>query len=478
MRLRIIRISLGGVGLMSKGCLLFAVFVFTGSTAVATDADTEALRAEVSAMKQAYEGRIATLEAEVHELRANGVPQQRSAEQRVNDAMGKNEPGVAIAATVRTNNTVQGSTAIRLGGYSEFTYIDRQTRTPEFDQLRTVLELSARIHERISFYTEFEFEHGAVIAGPEETQGEIELEQAYVDYNIDKALNFRAGMMLVPVGHYNLYHEGFVNNLVDRPLVNRRIIPTTWFEEGLGFYGKPIDNSVLGLSYEAYMYNPAMTGGVDPIAGFRDIHNEGKSPNSDQKAAAARLVFEPARKFKNIADTFEFGLSGFVSGFGGFKGADENGDPIRFSPGRLYVTAADVTWERKNIGFRGEAALAHSDVGINDTGHKQTAFGYYAEAYYKFWPCFLNSSPFGKFKDPKLVAALRYDYVDLNQEADATPSIQRVTAGIGYRPVPRTVIKFDYQFDWQGSGLRDFDGSETGTNKHTRAFLFSVSTGF
>ena len=95
----------------------------------------------------------------------------------------------------------------------------------------------------------------------------------------------------------------------------------------------------------------------------------------------------------------------------------------------------------------------------------------------------MSRSPFGKFKDPQLVAAFRYDYVDLNTQAQATPSIQRVTAGLSYRPIPRTVIKFDYQFDWLGSGIvgQNYDAPqalETGLNKHNRAFLFSISTSY
>jgi hypothetical protein len=319
-----------------------------------------------------------------------------------------------------------------------------------------------------------------VIAGPEETDGEFEIEQAYLDYSIDKAINFRAGMVLVPVGHYNLYHEGFLNNFVDRPLVDRRVIPTTWFEEGVGFFGTPIDNENFGLSYEAYMFNPAVTGGVEPLSGFRGIRNEGKAPTSDQKAGAARVAFEPARKYKNVADILEVGLSAYVSGFAGFKGTNEDGDTVRFGSGRLFVTAADVTWEKNNLGFRGEAALAHTDSGQNSTGAQQSAWGYYAEAYYKFWPKFLSNSPFGKFKDPKLVGALRYEFVDFNSHTPATPSIQRVTGGISYRPLANTAFKFDYQYDWLGSGLvrQDYDDSETGLKKHDHAFLFGVTTGF
>lgn len=447
----------------------------------AAEGEIAELRGEMQAMRQAYEGRIASLEVQVKELSTSGVV-QKSSERKVDDALTKKgSAATAVSAQIPPGtNAVKSSTQVTLGGYTEFTYTDRQTRTPQFDQLKTVGEISARIDDHIHLYLEIEQEHGGVIAGPEETDGEFEVEQAYVDYSIDKAINFRAGVTLIPVGHYNLYHEGFLNNLVDRPLVDRRIIPTTWYEEGLGFYGAPIDNEWLGLSYEAYMFNPEAGDGVDPLSGFRGIRRENKTPTSDQKAAAARLTFEPARHFKTVADTLEFGLSGYVSGFADFSGVNADGDPVRFPSGRLNVTAADVTWERKNIGFRGEAARAHTDAGENSTGKQQTGWGYYAEGYYKFWPKFLSCSPFGKFQDPKLVAALRYEYVDFNTEAPATPSIQRLTAGISYRPVPRTAIKFDYQFDTLGSGLagQDYDESETGLKKHSRAFLFSVTTGF
>jgi hypothetical protein len=462
-----------------------ALILACGTEAQSGEGDMETLRAEVRAMRQAYEGRIAALEDEVKELKANGVPAQKSAQKGVDEALAKKGAAqTAVSYQIPGGaNAVRGSTQITLGGYTEFTYTDRTTQTPRFNQLKTVAEISAKVDERINVYIEAEDENGGVIAGPEETQGEFEIEQAYLDYTIDKAVNFRAGVSLVPVGRYNLYHEGWLNNMTDRPLVDRRIIPTTWYEEGVGFYGTPIDNDSLGLTYEAYLYNPAAGNGVDPISGFRDIHNENKFPTSAQHSAAARLAFEPARSFPKVADMFEVGVSGYVSGYDGFKGTNADGDTVSFPGGRLYMTAADVTWERKNVGFHGEAAYAHTGAGENETGKQQSAWGYYAEGYYKFWPKFLTCTPFGKFKDPKLVAALRYDYVDLNTQAAATPSIQRVTATIGYRPLPRTVIKFDYQFDWLGSGIagQDYDvpqDIETGLKKHNRAFLFSVSTGF
>ena len=68
-------------------------------------------------------------------------------------------------------------------------------------------------------------------------RGELELEQAYLDFLVTPALNFRAGMMLVPVGIINERHEPPVFHGVERPFVDTVIVPTTWFEAGAGIHG-------------------------------------------------------------------------------------------------------------------------------------------------------------------------------------------------------------------------------------------------
>lgn len=459
--------------LLVLSCLAF--------TAMAGEGDTEALRAEIRAMRQAYESRIAALETEVKDLKTVGVARKETGA-KIDETLAKRSLSDEKTAGRILNvagNPVRGASHINLGGYTEFTYIDRGDRIGEFNQLRTVAEIGAQLNERIKLYIELEHENGAVIEGGEDTSGELELEQAWMDYSINKALNFRAGMLLVPVGHYNLYHEGFVNNLVDRPLVNRWIVPTTWFEEGLGFHGTPLDNDSLGINYEIYAFNPANAPDINSEAGFREFRNEGKPAISDRKAVAARVAFEPARRFKSFADYLEIGVSGYISGFKGFKGETEDGTVLDLHDGVIQVTALDATYEKWNFGVRGEVAFSHMDSGGNDTQRKQDAWGYYIEGYYKFWPKFLNSSPFGKdFKDPKLVFAARYDWVDLNRDSLDQRDMGRVTVGIGYRPLPNTVFKFDYQIDHSPSHRAGTTLEDSGHGRNTDAFLFGVMTGF
>ena len=449
----------------------------------AADSDTDSLRNEIRAMRQAYEGRISALESEIKDLHTTGATGalKQETDRRVNAALERSLSGDSSDRSILTTpgNVVHCTSQLTLGGYTEFTYINRQGSVDQFNQLRTVAQIGAKINDRIHFFAEFEQENGAVTAGPEATDAELELEQGYLDFDLAKGISFRAGMVLVPVGRYNLYHEGFVNNLVDRPLVDRRIIGTTWFDEGAGIHGQPLDTEKLGLSYEMYILNPCNADEVSPENGFRDIRLEGKAPHSRKKAAAGRVAFEPARSAKWFADYLEVGVSGYVSGFDGFKGENDVGEVLNLKSGTVDISAFDVTWEKWSGGFRAEAAFAHADSGATSLAQKQDGWGYYAEGYYKFWPKFLNGTPMSlNFKDPKLVLAARYDWVDMDRDSADHRNVGRMTVGLGYRPLPNTVFKFDYQYEFSTANHHGEIFEETGTGKRTDAYLFSVTTGF
>ncbi|MBI3828149.1 MAG: hypothetical protein HY291_01445 [Planctomycetes bacterium] len=376
---------------------------------------------------------------------------------------------------------MHSSTNMTMGGYSEFAYTDRGDRTKEFDQTRTVLEFGAQVHDRVRFYSEFEFEHGGVIVGEEAGSGEWELEQSWVDFQFSDAINFRAGMLLVPVGRYNLYHEGWINNFVDRPLVDRRVIPSTWFEEGAGLHGQLLDKDYLGISYEAYFFNPGRANEVTQ-EGFRDIHNEGNSPiYRNNKAGAFRVAFEPARSLKRFADLLEIGVSGYVSGFNGLR--EGEGEPKLGGDGTIQLFALDWTYEKSfkkkgTLGVRGEAAMAHVSPGREPDAPGQQAWGWYTEAYYSFWPGFLTKSAFGRdFKDPRLVFAVRYDWTDLNIDSFNRNDMSRTTVGLSYRPTSRVVFKLDYQMDHSPSRTGG-PHPESGDGSNTDALLFGLSVGF
>ena len=123
--------------------------------------------------------------------------------------------------------------------------------TTKVDAYRYVLIPSYKLSDYAKFVSEFELEHGGVKnSDSDRFSGALELEQMYIDVNINEHVNWRSlGVSLIPIGEINQYHEPdqFYSSL--RPQLYKSIIPTTWMEMGTGFNGEtPID----GLKYEYY----------------------------------------------------------------------------------------------------------------------------------------------------------------------------------------------------------------------------------
>ena len=74
----------------------------------------------------------------------------------------------------------------------------------------------ADITEHVKFASEIEIEHGIRGAG----EIEISLEFAHIDYLVNEPFNIRAGILLIPIGKFNLLHDSPLNDLTDRPLVS------------------------------------------------------------------------------------------------------------------------------------------------------------------------------------------------------------------------------------------------------------------
>lgn len=455
----------------------------------AGEANLNTLQAEIRAMRQAYEGRISELESEVKELRTGTVQQAKSTNQAIDETLGKKSladkaiSDVPLPPPSRTSagqsNVLRTSSRVVIGGYTEFSYTDRGDRVPQFSLDRTVLEVGASLSDRIKLYIEFEQETGATLEGGNANGGEWEVEQGYIDFSFVKEINFRAGTMLVPVGRFNLYHEGFVNNFVNRPLVDRFVVPTTWYEEGVSIHGEPVDTKSLGISYELGVYNPAVASEANSDIGFREIRNEGAPPAFRGKAAAMRVAFEPARNAKWFADELEIGVSGYLSNYHSPSVTNAAGDTFPIAHGALDLAAFDLTYEKNNFGFRGEAVTAHTSAGANEERRPQSARGFYAEACYNWKPCFFKCGEFAKrYKDPRIVFATRFDYVELNPGRDDTIDLKRLTAGISFRPLAKTVIKLDYQADFSHSGIGPDQLFDSGKGHRTDAVIFGIATGF
>jgi hypothetical protein len=123
-----------------------------------------------------------------------------------------------------------------IGGYGELHYNATDGKAPSFDFHRFVLLLDHSFSDTVNFYSELEVEHA--IAGDGE-KGAVELEQAYIDWTFKPQWHARFGMLLQPVGFINETHEPDTFYGVERPVVEKDILSTTWWSSGIGLGWRP-----------------------------------------------------------------------------------------------------------------------------------------------------------------------------------------------------------------------------------------------
>ena len=130
-----------------------------------------------------------------------------------------------------------------IGGYGELHYNNLSAEDPSYDVdmidfHRFVLFFGHEFNEKTRFYSELEIEHAYVADSGGDTPGEVELEQAFIEFDLRPGLYSRAGIFLVPVGLLNETHEPPTFYGVERNDVENIIIPSTWWEAGAALNGR------------------------------------------------------------------------------------------------------------------------------------------------------------------------------------------------------------------------------------------------
>jgi hypothetical protein len=317
-----------------------------------------------------------------------------------------------------------------LSGYMDFHFNKEEHQDGTLDFHRFVLLMSHSFSPRIRFVGELELEH-AFVEGLEEA-GEIELEQAYVDFLLTREINFRAGMLLMPIGIINERHEPPVYNGVERPFVDTVIIPTTWFEAGAGIHGELRH----GWRYRAYVAAPLNSLEFSADEGIREGRQKGSNAHVRNIASTGRLEY--------------LGVRGLVAGASFWHGKSSFRLPHLATT--VTVGEADARFRRNRLELRGEyAQVGISDAtNLNDTVGRLTGIspniaeslrGFYGEASYRVWA---RGSP----RD--LVAFVRYENFDTQHRMPAgfvpLKEFDRDAwvIGITYFPDADVAVKIDY----------------------------------
>lgn len=296
----------------------------------------------------------------------------------------------------------------------------------------------------IQLYTELEWEDA--VAGDGEP-GASEVEQALLDWRLkDDWLTLRAGLILVPFGIINQWHEPPVFHGVERPSLDTFLIPTTWRELGLGVVGSPGI-----LHYELY----AMTG-LDPTgftdAGLAGGRGSGAEAPADSVALAGRLELEPALGLV-------IGASGYFNDAGmGGDWFDATGERLDLY---LPVIGADLDARWRGAGFEAKALgvswwLPESDdlmealradgspwfLSSENPVPSRMIGGYVELAYDVLRPFHSRHQllPFARLERYDTQAAVPEGW-----EPNPLRTVDEGTFGLSWRPVPGVVFKGDVQ---------------------------------
>ena len=358
-------------------------------------------------------------------------------------------PGIAGGITDKPFIHADGS-GTRIGGYME-THLrwEREAGFTEeltFEAKRFNLFAYAPISDRLRMVAELEFEEGGE---------EIVVEAALMDFDLHPAATFRMGMLLAPLGRFNLAHDSPANELTDRPLMSTDLIGTALSEVGMGFHGAFYPTSAARVAYEIYAVNGYNDGVlVGDADGTRIPAGKGNLEDNNRRPSwTGRLAVSPK-------PATEIGFSVHTGPINDWEVEGLQIDARR----DLTLWVVDVQAELAGFRAEGEFASASIDAPATQPLLASAQSGYYAQLSRTFGYGLLNAMPGSRF-----TAVARLGNVDFDTDTDGDHQT-RLTLGLNFRPVPDSVFKLDYQYNWARDG---FNNETT-----TAGILFSAATYF
>lgn len=374
---------------------------------------------------------VSILAEEIEKLRSGEAEAPLSDEQRRSLGFGPS------AATVYTKQH-----GVSFAGYGEMLYenfngqTDSRSAPGQLDQLdflRAVLYLGYRFNDKILFNSEIEFEHATTGEGAE-ALGEASVEFAAVDYTLNESLTLRGGLVLVPMGFLNEFHEPTVFLGAHRTETETVIIPTTWRENGAGIIGRK------GIfDYRAYIITPLNAAGFSSQEGLREGRQEGALAKIPNPAFVGRLDVYPYPGLLLGGSLYE-GKAGFF---------DESLEPRAKFQTRIAELHAEYRyrgWDFRTLYAQASVdQVAQLNAALELSGSDsigKSMNGAYFQAGYNL----LAGDP-----DKAFTPYVRFETVNTQREVPGgfmkNPVTDRKiwTFGAEFRPIYNLVIKADYE---------------------------------
>jgi len=374
------------------------------------------------AIVQQQQAEIEALREEIRQASAEA----ELASSRIAETDAKVEATGDYIETLAAADTGRGATSI--GGYGELHYnqVDSDAGdSEEIDFHRFVLFFGHEFTDRVRFFSEFELEHS--LAGDGQP-GEVELEQAYVEYSLSDNLAARTGLFLVPVGILNETHEPPTFYGVERNDVENIIIPSTWWEAGAGVSGRYAS----GLSWDLSLHS-GLAMPTDGGSAFR--------VRSGRQKVAEALASDPAYTLR-VRYTGVPGLELAASYQYQTDPSQLPGDGL--DSGQLFT--AHAIYSAGGFGLRGLYGNWQFDGSAVEAAGADDQTGWYIEPSYRINE---NWGVYARYQD--IDAARVQDRFTQNE------------FGFNYWPTDGVVLKVDFrQREFSEPGPADFDALDLG----------------
>ena len=310
------------------------------------------------------------------------------------------------------------TSSVTIGGYGELHYNYKKPEgiqdTRVLDFHRFVLFFGYNFSEMWSFRSEIELEHNLV----DGDSGELELEQAYINYFPAMYFGARAGVVLNSVGLLNEVHEPPTFLGVERPEYQKYIIPTTWFGNGAAVFG----------FYRGFDYVVTLMEGLNADnltqeniakSGIRSGRNKGFKSNAKSMLVNTRINYTDIR--------------GLLIG-GSYTYNNAIGDSLH---NQIAVSELHLKFNHKSLFVTAEVGnISYSE------GNIKNSFGYYGDLGYDIgWSLNL------KFPIIPFIRYANYNTVSSSKsggEIEKANNKSKLMIGINILPISQVVLKADY----------------------------------
>ena len=317
------------------------------------------------------------------------------------------------------------------GGYGEMHYnsLERDDSSSDKDEIdfhRFVMFTGHQFSDSVRFFSELELEHS--IAG-EDKSGEIELEQAYIEWDFATNHSAKAGLFLLPVGIINETHEPNTFYGTERNNIEKNIIPATWWEGGAAISGEISQGLSYDLAVHSGLYIPADK--YKPRDGRQKV---GKA-KADDMAFTSRIKYTAIPGLE-LAASLQYQVD------------ITQGEGAAAVDGTLFET--HVAWQQDDFQLRALYAQWDFDDAINAYGGTAGAdqqTGFYIEPSYRI------SENFGLFA--------RYSQWDNLAGNNIDSEVDQFDLGLNYWLHTNVVFKLDYQ-NQDAPGKQGDDGINIG----------------